>query len=656
MRDVGIVMPVYKQTPEYLKLALQSVLQQSYQHFDFVIVSDGAPPETVAVIKDITKEDDRVHIILKEKNEGVAKTLNIGFDYLMKKEEIKYFTWVSSDNIYYSSFIEKLRHALETASDNVGLSFSSFRHIDHKGDALKEPSLEEFYKYQNQPKENLLDVCFIGVSFMYKKQFAMMIDGYHLEPVEDYEYWLRLTEHCDIVFIEEVLMEYRTNSPLSVSAKLRNSKEEHRRWRYAFNLARHQARNRRHIPYLLTIIYPVQDGSENTIERLEQLLEQSFSNYKLIIIDRTLDQSAIQSIRNIEDPRVVLIDLPGGSEKEAIRKGIVKADTPFTLIYGKGAFPSSVLALYDMIIKGVDLKEQPEQSPVAIIDNGYRLTGTRSIILGEDYEFGELYDTAILKINLFQNKQHIRLPKVLVNSVPKSGTHLLLQIILGIPGMRRTDFWVFEEKHLKDLKPGYTATGHFAHSADREKIIDETNIKTIFIYRDLRDIAVSLVHFVMINKYNHPWNPFMKNHLKNHDERLMAIIKGASLNKEEQAKYGIGLLPNIYDFTKRFLQWAQASGICIVTFEDLMRDEASQNKTITNIIDFLWDDLQSLNLSKQQLLQKMKQNIHFSASDTFRKGSIGDWKEEFNERHKEAFKEIAGDALIQLGYEKDNNW
>jgi glycosyltransferase involved in cell wall biosynthesis len=395
MKDVGIVMPVYKQDPVYLELALQSILQQSYQNYYFVIVSDGAPAETVNVIKNVTKGDGRVKLILKEKNEGVARTLNTGFDYLMKIGEVKYLTWVSSDNIYYPTFVEKLRNALEKAPAEVGLSYSSFRHIDHNGDFLKEPGLEEFYKYQNQPKENLIDVCFIGVSFMYKKQIASQIEGYKLEPVEDYEYWLRLTEKCEIVYVQEVLMEYRTNSPLSVSAQLRKSKAQHRRWRYAFNLARQEARNRRKIPFMLTVIYPVSENSEKTIEKLEQLLEQSYSNFKLIIIDRSNDQFLIKKLQQIEDPRVAIFKLQGASEKEAIRNGMNYATTPFTLIYGKGNFPSSPLALYDLIIQGIQIEKQRRES-VALVDSGYRRVNHRIIRNMESPVLGDLYLTKTL--------------------------------------------------------------------------------------------------------------------------------------------------------------------------------------------------------------------------------------------------------------------
>ncbi|MEI2325693.1 glycosyltransferase family 2 protein [Priestia megaterium] len=394
MKDVGIVMPVYKQDPAYLELALRSILEQSYNNYYFVIVSDGAPPDTVSVIKDVTKGDERVHLILKEKNEGVAKTLNVGFDYLMNFEEVKYFTWVSSDNVYYSTFIEKLRHALVEAPEDVGLSFSNFLHVDHNQVPLEGPEYKNFYKYQNQPKENLLDVCFIGVSFMYKKEVAATIEGYRLEPVEDYDYWLRLTEQCEITFVPHVLMEYRTNSPQSISAQLRNSKTQHRRWRYAFKLAQQEARNRRGIPFKLTVIYPVQDGSKSTIEKLELLFEQYFSNYKLIIIDRSLNQSAINVLQHIEDPRVKFLESPGASEKEAITIGLTEADTPFTLIYGKGVFPSTSSVLQSlMLCYNQYIEQELEKTIISIMDISGGNVSTRTVLLEEEPAFGQLYQT-----------------------------------------------------------------------------------------------------------------------------------------------------------------------------------------------------------------------------------------------------------------------
>ncbi|MCM3774135.1 glycosyltransferase family 2 protein [Priestia aryabhattai] len=404
MRDVGIVMPVYKQDPDYLELALRSVLEQTYRQYHFIIVSDGAPEETNNVIKKVVGEDPRVHIILKEKNEGVAKTLNIGFNYLMDIKEVRYFTWVSSDNYYFPNFIEKLRDALEDSPSNVGLSFSSFVHVDSNRVPLEGPEYKDFHKYQDQPKENLLDTCFIGVAFMYKKQMAAMIEGYRLEPIEDYDYWVRLTEHCEIVYVPYVLMEYRTNSPQSISAQLKNSKLRHRQWRYAFNLAKQEARNRRGIPFELTVIYPVKDGSEQTIEKLEELFEQYFSNYKVIIVDTSSNKSGINILQHIEDPRVKFLEAPGVTEREAILIGMEEADTPFTIIYGKGNFPSTTYILQSAMLYLTQLiKKKNEHQIVAIVDNFNGQITSRGRV-SEDPVFGDIYFTEKLRNILKLNK------------------------------------------------------------------------------------------------------------------------------------------------------------------------------------------------------------------------------------------------------------
>jgi glycosyltransferase involved in cell wall biosynthesis len=669
MKDVGIVMPVYKQDPIYLELALRSILEQSYQNYDFVIVSDGAPSETIDKIREVTAGDNRVHLILKDKNEGVAKALNKGFDFLMELEEVKYFTWVSSDNIYYPSFLEKLRNALAAAPPNVGLSYSSFRHVDYKGDYLKEPSFEEFYKYQEQPKENILDVCFIGVSFMYKKQVAAMIDGYRLEPVEDYEYWLRLTEHCDIVYIPEALMDYRTDAPLSISAQLKNSPTQHRRWRYAFNLAKLQARNRRQIPNKISIIFPVEDGSEKTIEKLEKLLEQSFSNYKLIIIDRSPNKSAIEVLQHIEDPRIKFIEMPGVDEREALIEGFKDVDTPFAMIYGKGPFPSTVYVLYNLFLFYGQLIQNGMNNITATFDNQAGRVAYSTDSSQKEPQFGYLYLTEKL-LKIIKGQEPVKVkekikgkPKILINSVPKSGTHLLMQIICGIPGMSfrkaTLDSFVFYDGNRQDVKTiinGDVAIGHLAYNIDLASDILATGIKHLFISRDLRDIAVSYMHFI-INQYpDHVLYRYFTEYLTTNEQRLRALICGIELKDAEVERYGFVSYPGIRQEFEKIYNWKGKHNLLEIRYEDLVTNEESQKREIQKIIEYLWPDIQELNLTKENLRDLMIKNINPETCWTFRKGIIGGWKEIFTEELKDLFKKNAGKLLIDLGYEKDSNW
>lgn len=249
------------------------------------------------------------------------------------------------------------------------------------------------------------------------------------------------------------------------------------------------------------------------------------------------------------------------------------------------------------------------------------------------------------------------LPKILINTIPKSGTHLMLQILTGIPGTSVTP-WFYPEtfEKIKQMQPGEIGRAHLDYSPNQAQDLHHTGVRIVFVSRDLRDIAVSLSHFVMENRWNrHPLHPYLANHLKTHDERLLAIIQGVKPSPDS-LKYGISGWPNIYDYNRDKYGWLKENGICHVTFEDLVRTPTSRKLSIMKIIDYLWSDLQGLKITKKQLLQNMIQNINPSSSGTFRRGKIGSWRDEFKAEHKAAFKKIAGHLLIDWGYEKDLNW
>ncbi|WP_438432084.1 glycosyltransferase family 2 protein [Gorillibacterium sp. sgz500922] len=326
-------MPVYKQKPEYLKAAIDSVLNQTFPAFKLIVVIDGAP-EMEALVRLYARNDPRVEVLLLESNRGVANALNRGFQILMKSNRMEYLTWVSSDNIYYPFFFETLRKALLKGPDELGLVYSSFRSIDDAGRALHdEAALAAQRNYQAQPKEKLLDSSIIGVSFMYKAKYARMIDGYGMVPVEDYDYWLRLTEHCEIKFIPVELMEYRVNSAFSVSASLQST-QQHRQWRYKFHLVRHQARMRRRIDPLLTVLVPLENADESTERRIECLYEQAFSNYQCSILDLTEDRRVTERLSAISHPATEFVWFPGVRERSALLYAVQLLRTPHTMILG----------------------------------------------------------------------------------------------------------------------------------------------------------------------------------------------------------------------------------------------------------------------------------------------------------------------------------
>lgn len=337
MADVGIVMPVYTQKPEFLRQALESVLHQTFTDYRLVIVIDGAP-EMEPLVQTIIADDPRVTLLSYVQNRGVAHALNIGFEPLFIDPNIIYLTWVSSDNIYEPRFLEILRRTLVIGPPELGIAYSSFQSIDNDGKLLNnEHQLASQRNYQSKSKERLLDYSLIGISFMYRSQIAKIVGAYAMEPVEDYDYWLRLAEHCEIRFIPVELVKYRVDSTFSVSARL-HSTEAHRSWRYAFHLTRHQARCRRGIQPALTVIYPVVCSGEEQIARIENLYEQAFSNYVCRVLDLSPSSQPSASLGTIAHPVTEFVWMPGVPEVQALCRTIEQLATPYTLVLGANIF------------------------------------------------------------------------------------------------------------------------------------------------------------------------------------------------------------------------------------------------------------------------------------------------------------------------------
>ncbi|MEB1806296.1 MAG: sulfotransferase domain-containing protein [Bacillaceae bacterium] len=250
-----------------------------------------------------------------------------------------------------------------------------------------------------------------------------------------------------------------------------------------------------------------------------------------------------------------------------------------------------------------------------------------------------------------------QLPSFFMNSVPKSGTHLLKQILLGIPDVTHSPKNVFYEGKLKDnaehfyklgqLKDNEFAMGHVYYSDEWNYMLKRLGMKHVFLIRDPRDVVVSFAYFIVNKLPNHPLYEYFTEPDTTQKDRYMALIKG---KKTKMMDYG-----NIKVWFGDFIGWLEVEDVYKVTFEELMVSEESRRTAIKKLAKFLWKDLKPP-VSMKEMVQQMEANINPSRSMTFRKGEIGSWKGEFDEETIQAFKDVTGDLLIDLGYETDNNW
>jgi hypothetical protein len=252
-------------------------------------------------------------------------------------------------------------------------------------------------------------------------------------------------------------------------------------------------------------------------------------------------------------------------------------------------------------------------------------------------------------------------PVLLGISFPKSGTHLLDQILLGFnraaPFSRRLHSFYAEYegesgrkrppeqalRWLDSLRPGDIASAHLFSRPEAVARVTMPKFMPYFIYRDPRDVVVSHVFYVTEMEPNHVHHAYYQS-LPDFDARLEVSILGRSDVDIE--------FPDIAERFVPYLGWLDQPSVMNIHFEDLIHNRIG---TLKRIIDHFLIRA-PLRTPRNRLLEYLEKSINPNKSPTFRSGKTGEWKKHFTAEHKKIFKDVAGDLLIQLRYEKDNDW
>jgi len=252
-------------------------------------------------------------------------------------------------------------------------------------------------------------------------------------------------------------------------------------------------------------------------------------------------------------------------------------------------------------------------------------------------------------------------PILLGISFPKSGTHLLDQILLGFSNVapfskRLHSFYAEYEGEsgrkrppeqalawLDSLGGRDVASAHLFARPDAIRRVCSPAFIPYFIFRDPRDVVVSHVFYVTDMEAHHVHHDYYQS-LPDFNARLRASILGRPNTETE--------FPNIAARFTPYLDWLDHPEVMAVRFEDLIHDRAS---TLTRIMEHFLARA-PLPATRQLILNSLETSINPAKSPTFRSGKTGEWKKHFTDEHKKIFKNIAGDLLVRLGYEKDTNW
>lgn len=206
---ISVIMPVYN-GEKYLAEAIDSILNQTFIDFEFIIIDDGSTDCTIDIIRKY--DDPRIILIINEYNLGIAKSLNKGINLAQGK----YIARMDQDDI---SLYERLAKQIAFLEENPSICVVACRAglIDSNGNdlglCLSEPQTIEEIKTQ-LPKIN----CIVHPSVMMRADVAKTYQ-YNEKMVtkrrdyEDYELWLRLiSDNHKIAKIAENIIKYRVHS------------------------------------------------------------------------------------------------------------------------------------------------------------------------------------------------------------------------------------------------------------------------------------------------------------------------------------------------------------------------------------------------------------------------------------------------------------
>ena len=206
---VSVIMSVYN-GEKYLVQAIDSILNQTYQNFEFIIIEDCSTDNSLDILEEYAKKDSRIKIIKKEKNIGIKgfiENLNLGISIAKGK----YIARMDQDDVSLPERFQKQVDFLEKNSDFT---------ICHHRVKLNINGIEELHKYhvsKNTPiKQTLEDITkynFIYTcSVVFRNIPLNMPDWYKFLLIGDYTLWLFLAKNGNIYYMPDIMGVYRIGS------------------------------------------------------------------------------------------------------------------------------------------------------------------------------------------------------------------------------------------------------------------------------------------------------------------------------------------------------------------------------------------------------------------------------------------------------------
>lgn len=203
---ISIVIPVYEQ-PELLKEALESVHKQTTNDFEVIVVDDASRTD----IRPIINGYDQVRSVAHNKNQGAAAARNTGIDAARGN----LIAFLDADDTWGPTKLKKQQSVFEQAGDDIGLVYTGFIQYELDGTEWERyPKASDDIYTEELERDRIHPTSTV----MVRRDVLEEVGGFDtdLPSRQDYDLWIRITEHYEVDYVDEILVDKR-EQPDSIS-------------------------------------------------------------------------------------------------------------------------------------------------------------------------------------------------------------------------------------------------------------------------------------------------------------------------------------------------------------------------------------------------------------------------------------------------------
>lgn len=238
-----------------------------------------------------------------------------------------------------------------------------------------------------------------------------------------------------------------------------------------------------------------------------------------------------------------------------------------------------------------------------------------------------------------------RAPPIIVNSLPKSGTHLLMQIAQQMPGCCYYGSFIAQtpsislrmrtqqeiDSRIARIVPGEVLGTHLYHSPETAAAFEKVNALHLFIWRDPRDVLLSEAHYLAeMNRWHAMHKTFAA--LPDAESRVRLAITG-----DDSGRY-----PGCEERVGAYMGWLQEPDCLSLRYEALI-DPATQAQECQRILDAYAE--RSAGMAVLPTAEALVEAINPERSHTFNRGGVARWRKEMSSENLAHCRERLGPWL-----------